>query len=251
MKTCLITIGTGAGIAVQDRGGAAHLIIIDNTTILLDCGEGAAGWLKSLDQLKNIEYVFLSHLHADHVSGLFMLLQNMLLDGRKRPLTIYMPEKGIETFRSMQDTVYLTGDITAGQMFDIAYKPLYPEIIIQTNTYIIQSWISDHFLADIDRGIETTRFAFGFTIDVGERRLVYTADVATVDCFLNQLKPKTTLLCEAMHIDWQEIIELSYMYQLKQVIFVHPDPVRVDQLNVLCSKYENVILAEDGMEIKW
>jgi len=41
----LITACTGSGYAEAGRGGSAMLALTANTAIMLDCGEGAAGWM--------------------------------------------------------------------------------------------------------------------------------------------------------------------------------------------------------------
>jgi ribonuclease Z len=81
-------LGTGAG---NFRGGARHpsSAILDG--LLLDCGAGATGRLHDLHRFDEVEAVLISHLHTDHVAGLFDLLLHTFLTGRTRPLTIVSP----------------------------------------------------------------------------------------------------------------------------------------------------------------
>ncbi len=247
----LVTIGTGAGYAVLGKGGSAHLVQIAEEAFLLDCGEGAAGWLTYLNVLHRIKYIFLSHLHADHTTGLFMVLQNMLLSGRNTSLEVYMPESGMEAFSRMQETVYLGCGGISHDMFDVNYRPITTSILIQTNEYSIRAWLSDHFDGDVEKVAETNRVAYGFTLDTNDRRLVYTGDVSTIDCFKDEIVPGSTLLCEAMHVEPASIIRIALDKKVKQVIFTHVDPTRIDQLEDLCSHSDIAVAARDGLEVAW
>ena len=59
--------------------------------ILLDCGAGATGRLHDLHQFDHVDAILISHLHTDHVAGLFDYLLHTLIAGRRRPLTVVSP----------------------------------------------------------------------------------------------------------------------------------------------------------------
>ncbi|KAJ1613480.1 mbl domain-containing protein [Cryptosporidium canis] len=81
----LYVLGTGSAIPSPYRNVSGNLLRIDdNTSILLDCGEGSMSQLFTLckfDQslfsriIASIKLVFISHPHEDHFLGLFQLLQ--------------------------------------------------------------------------------------------------------------------------------------------------------------------------------
>lgn len=58
----------GKSPAWQDRGGACscYLVTEGETSILLDCGNGAFGALRELTDPAGLDSIFISHLHADH-----------------------------------------------------------------------------------------------------------------------------------------------------------------------------------------
>ncbi|MBQ0025368.1 MAG: ribonuclease Z [Bacteroidales bacterium] len=59
---------------------------------LIDCGEGAQVLLKRYRISKGrLDNILISHLHGDHVFGIFGILSTMALDGRTAPLFIYAP----------------------------------------------------------------------------------------------------------------------------------------------------------------
>jgi len=84
----LLFLGTGAG---GFRGSSRLKSSIYFDGLLFDCGAGVAGRLEDLGLVDKLEAVFITHLHSDHLSGLYDLLVSMVVEGRNRPLTIYSP----------------------------------------------------------------------------------------------------------------------------------------------------------------
>ncbi|XP_059204795.1 zinc phosphodiesterase ELAC protein 2 isoform X2 [Centropristis striata] len=86
----VVFLGTGSSLPMKIRNVSGTLVNISPTqSLLLDCGEGTFGQLcrhygDGVDEaLSKISTVFISHLHADHHTGLLMLLYQ-----RKRALTM-------------------------------------------------------------------------------------------------------------------------------------------------------------------
>lgn len=81
-------LGTGAGNFRGSRRQPCSAIL---DGLLLDCGAGATGRLHDIHQFDQVEAVLISHLHSDHVGGLFDFLLHTLITQRKRPLTLISP----------------------------------------------------------------------------------------------------------------------------------------------------------------
>ena len=59
---------------------------------MIDCGEGAQMQIRKAGiSFQKIEHICLSHIHGDHIFGIFGLLSTMGLLGRKAPLNIFAP----------------------------------------------------------------------------------------------------------------------------------------------------------------
>jgi ribonuclease Z len=70
----------------------AHLLKVDERFFLIDCGEGTQIQLRRFGyNLVRIHHIFISHLHGDHVFGLFGLLSTMGMMGRTVPVNLYGP----------------------------------------------------------------------------------------------------------------------------------------------------------------
>ncbi len=88
----LVFLGTAASSPTAARGTAATLVRRGGDRLLFDCGEGTQRQLLRSDVgLVDLEHVFLTHLHADHVLGLPGMLKTFGLRGREIPVRVYGP----------------------------------------------------------------------------------------------------------------------------------------------------------------
>jgi len=89
----LTILGSSSALPTIHRFPTAHLLKADERFFLIDCGEGAQMRLKKHGlNLARIHHIFISHLHGDHVFGLFGLLSSLGMMGRKVPLNLYGPQ---------------------------------------------------------------------------------------------------------------------------------------------------------------
>lgn len=88
----VIVLGTGTPFVDADRFGAAVLVEAGGKKLLFDCGRGAVIRLKQVGvNPDEIDGVFLTHLHSDHIVGLPDLWLTGWLQGRKGPLRVWGP----------------------------------------------------------------------------------------------------------------------------------------------------------------
>jgi ribonuclease Z len=90
MSFSLTILGSSSAIPTSKRYLTAHLVNHDERFFLIDCGEGTQNQLRRYKtKFTRINHIFISHLHGDHVFGLFGLLSSLSMMGRKSPLYIY------------------------------------------------------------------------------------------------------------------------------------------------------------------
>lgn len=90
----LIILGSSSALPTSKRSTAAHLLNMNERFFLIDCGEGTQIQLRR-NKLSpaRINHIFISHLHGDHVFGLFGLISSLGLMGRKADLHLYGPQE--------------------------------------------------------------------------------------------------------------------------------------------------------------
>jgi ribonuclease Z len=137
MDLDVVFVGTAGSIPSARRALPATLVRRGGDRLLFDCGEGTQRQLLRSVGLLELEKVFLTHFHADHVLGLPGLLKTYGLRGRELPLTVYGPE-GLEAlFRALGPVVGRLG-------FDLRLVELAPNAELRRDGYRIGAFAVDH-----------------------------------------------------------------------------------------------------------
>lgn len=119
--------------------------------LLFDCGEGTQRQLIKSVGLGDLEHVFISHFHADHILGIPGMLKTFALRGREIPVTIYGPP-GLE--RMMDEFSGTIGRLP----FEVDLYELQPGEELGFKGYSVSAFDVDH------RGR-----AFGFVVAEHDR----------------------------------------------------------------------------------
>jgi ribonuclease Z len=91
MTFSLTVLGSSSALPTKSRFPTAHVLNVHGRFFLIDCGEGTQIQLKRYGNVKysKLDNIFISHLHGDHVFGIFGLLSSFALTGRTADLHIY------------------------------------------------------------------------------------------------------------------------------------------------------------------
>jgi ribonuclease Z len=97
----LTILGSSSALPTSERNPSAHVLAAHERFFLIDCGEGTQLQMRKHHiRFAKINHVLISHLHGDHVFGLYGLLSTFSLMGRVAPLHLYAPENYGEILRS-------------------------------------------------------------------------------------------------------------------------------------------------------
>ena len=92
MDLDVVFLGTADSMPTAQRAPAAVLGRRGGDKLLFDCAEGTQRQLlRSSVGLLELEEIFITHFHADHVLGLPGMLKTFALRGRELPLRVYGP----------------------------------------------------------------------------------------------------------------------------------------------------------------
>ena len=142
MNFTLTTLGTASARPMVDQHQSAHVFNLHGRLFLVDCGENVQVQLKRYKISKaRLDNILISHLHGDHVFGIFGMLSTMSLDGRVAPLYIYAPRD----FASVLH--FFLGHFGEGIKYEIHHIPLEmkaPERIISLRNCEVEAFPLQH-----------------------------------------------------------------------------------------------------------
>ncbi|HYG22712.1 MAG TPA: MBL fold metallo-hydrolase [Verrucomicrobiae bacterium] len=224
MKSCSVTcLGVGDGWPCADRNHASTLYRFGKTSLLIDCGEPVDRSIKASGiSYDSINAILLSHLHADHFGGLFMLMQGFWLEQRQGDLPIFMPSHGIHPLQQMFEAGLLFDELLPFKRKFFGLQPAKP---FSVSDVTVTPFPTTHL-----NGLKT-RFqtkhphvfsAFSFLLERKRMRVGHSADLGTPED-LDPLfeKPLDLLVCEMSHFAPEQMFEYLRTRPVKQVIFVH------------------------------
>ncbi len=155
----IVFLGTGAG-GFRGSGRLKSSVYLDG--MLFDCGAGVTGRLEDLDLLDKIDAVFITHLHSDHLSGLYDTLVSMVVERRSRPLNIYAPP-GLSSLLNIYSSL--------GNKLSSPETGFSVNLFVSLSTtarvgeYTVEGVVLDHVVTNV-----------GYIVRWSDRVLVYTGD---------------------------------------------------------------------------
>jgi ribonuclease Z len=191
-------LGTGCPPPVMNRFGPSTLVEAGGQSLLFDAGRGA---IQRLTQLKvpwqNVQGVFLTHLHSDHVVGFpdLWLTGWLIAPGRTIPLPVWGPA-GTE---QMMD--HLRQAYDADIRFRIANEPVTPNGVVLKATNIRGGTVYDV------RGLKVAAFevdhapvkpALGYRIEYGGRSVVLSGDTRVSETLIRYASGADVLIHEVL-----------------------------------------------------
>ena len=135
----VFVLGTSGMMPLPGRFLTSSMVRRKGELFLFDCGEGTQVSLKMLNlKWKKINKIFISHMHADHVTGLPGILMLSSQVDRVEPLYIYGPKKlkeYIDSSRKILD-MYIN--------YEIIFIEVKEGIIIDNDEYTIEAIKLNH-----------------------------------------------------------------------------------------------------------
>jgi ribonuclease Z len=219
----LVVLGSGTSLPHADRTAAGYWVETESSRALLDISADVPHRLaaEQLDWV-NLDAIWLSHFHLDHIGGLAPLLFGTRsapqLQQREKPLRLFGPAGFVKIvaaideangYRLFQQPFPLeTIEVTAGQSFD--------------------------FLPDLRATVFATphtKESLGIRLkDKSGSVLVYTSDTGYSDALAESLKGATVLLMECSffqnkpvtaHLELSEALALARKCQPEKLVLTH------------------------------
>jgi ribonuclease BN (tRNA processing enzyme) len=265
MKRPRITIlGSSSGMPSSSRFCSSFLLEIppkagletEKGKYLFDAGEGVSfSLLRNKIDFNQINCVFITHSHIDHLGGLFLLIQMMHLTQRKTPLNIYLPEEASEGVENFLRTLYLFKEKLS---LRLNLYPIKPNFVFKNEEIHINAYLNRH-LSGNEEVIREYNFSnrmqsFCFVVNLGEKKLVYSGDIGSSEDLANIIFDADLLIAECMHPKLEKLLNLLKESKVKSAIFTHI-PVELEgQEKIFLEKahefdFDNLLIAYDGLVV--
>ena len=141
-KFTVTMAGTASAMPVRHRNQSAQVLDVHGRLFLVDCGEGVQGTMVRLGiPFVRLDSIFISHIHGDHIFGLFALLSTLGMGGRTKPLNIFAP---VNFGPILKFFLSYFGD---GLLYEIKYTPLKmkePETILSGRSFEVLAFPLNH-----------------------------------------------------------------------------------------------------------
>jgi len=201
-KMRVTLLGTGTPFPNAKRFGSAILVEVAGKRLLFDCGRGVVIRLAQVHvNPKEIDGLFLTHLHSDHVVGIPDLWLSGWFLGRTKPLPIWGPagtrsmaEHLVQAFGFDIRIRQTTPDPLPGKGVEIDAKEIEQGEIYNDGSTRVSAFLVDH---------GAVKPAFGYRIDSAGHSVVVSGDTKFCQNLVDFAKDADCLIHTAWSAGWK------------------------------------------------
>jgi ribonuclease Z len=253
MSDTLIVLGSASSVPSRRRFPSAYALQVAGKLFLIDCGAPVTTLLYryDLDPL-DLNAIFLSHWHMDHIAGLGLLLTQNHHRKRAKKLTVYGPRgtKG-KIKRLLGDAFFLVDDLH----YDLKLTNIKPGIVYEEALLRATFFKTDH----LNKPQQKTYFgpraiACGLILDGPGWRIVYSGDLSNSAELTSYVEGCDLLIHEVSGHRPETIAEFAAAAKIPHLLLSHIGPEfdeSPEKLAAACADHYSghLIVAEDGTRI--
>lgn len=249
----LTILGTGTFFVDKDHSGPAYFLEADDKKILIDCGPGTLIQLSKIGvKPEDLDYIFITHFHGDHITDLVALLFGPVLYSKlsgkelnKYP-QVYGPEGLSSVIKKISD-IFTDGGLLRNKK--IKYREINKKI--RLNKLIIVPFKVKHTKNSLSYRFELSNKALVLSGDSGVCTNLEKA-IREVDLFIADTSHSKKSSSDN-HLNTYQIGDIAARNNVKSVILTHiyPDCYEKDLVSEVKEKYSGkVVRGKDLMQIK-
>ena len=255
-------IGTGSGITSLKRFHSSILISSSGYNLLVDCGDGISrSILQQNISFNSIDSVLISHLHADHYTGLASLLTQMKLANRTNDLSVFVHSTEI---KFIEDFIFHSYLFRERMDFELKIIPLEVEkeikmkddfnFIAKFNSHLDKYKRASSSITppqDLDRlGFASLSFLFKDE----ENATIYSGDIGSENDLYLFAQKVDWFITETSHIKVENLVEVLKKLNPEKLILTHIDDDSEEILKVYLESLpkqlkSHFLLASDGLKL--
>lgn len=244
----LTILGSGTCVPSLKRSAPAYFLEADGRQILIDCGSGTVLQLEKLGRsYKDIDAVFITHPHPDHVAGVVPFVQALLatpMFAREKDLLFVGPNGFRDYYKSCVASIMGAPKTFSINIIDIEDRLDYPPLsVIAAQTVHSENSIAYRFEHN-GRSLVITGDA---DYDQGIIALSENCGLLIADCsFPGSMKSRGHMTPEECGLVAKKAGAAKLVLSHLHAIPSYPDSERINECRVVFDG--DVVLAEDLME---
>jgi len=278
-----LVLGSGAALPARGRFNTSLAIMEGARTLLLDCAQPASELLyhHGVDYT-SVDIIVLTHMHADHVTGLGQLLhmkhhfidcvapralldrEKTLFKGRLRYppqdkwndvnpwVNIYVPEGVEEVIKQYLRAIYMRPEVFTN--FKIDVLPLRSGTFYRDNDFRVTAYPNAHireYYPELS-GTDAVLSSYSILVECGRRKLLYSSDLASLTEIEPLVADADVVFIEGAHFPPSQILDFVRKHSLKRVFIHHILATREEEIATLREELlkHNVTPTKDGLELE-
>mgnify|MGYP005850343183 CR=1 FL=1 len=254
----LTILGSGTYQPELERHESAYLIQTNKQNLCFDFGRGTIEQLLKVGvHVNQLEALFITHWHGDHVNDLIALLQvtisppadHGLWPVRKSPLKIYGPAGTLEKIKALVEVIHENPELK-----NLGIKEITAGDTIELNNIKITSYLAKHNneITALCFRLEAEGKVFAYSGDSvesnGLAKAIKNADLAVVEAgWPDEVQPKT-------HFTGARAAKFAESNGVKKLVITHMAPLYLQKFDPQKDAEKcfsgQVIVAKDLLKIK-
>ena len=201
MENCVALMGVKGGPAIRTGSmmPTSMLLTLAGRQIVVDCGLGVTrGLVDQRFALKDLDLIFITHLHSDHYLELGPLLHTAWCAGLNKPVAVYGPSGLREYWQHFCNAMRFDIELRQGDEGRPNLKALVHVHTVTEDDKISLGAISISAMKTEHPPIED---CFAFRFDAGDYSVVFGSDTAYLPALAEFARGADLLIHEAMLAD--------------------------------------------------